>query len=133
MFFMFGFYEKRKLNKVIYSRQFLFIVFVLFALMLFAVFNAYKKKEIASADRIELANTLSSLESRANNLENNIKNFENSRGIEEELRERYDVAKDGEEVIVFVEDDKEENTNKKDEIKNNKNETLWNKIFNIFF
>ena len=56
--------------------------------MLFAVFNAYKKKEMASAERAELANTLTSLKRHADILENNIKKLKSHRGVEEELRER---------------------------------------------
>lgn len=101
---MFEFHEKRKLKKILFSRGMLLLLFVLTACMVYGAHNAYKKKEVASARREELAAELAALEHRASELEGDIEELEDSRGIEAELRSRYEVGKEGEEMIVLVEE-----------------------------
>lgn len=53
----------------------------------------------------ELSANLSALDVRAKELENAIKILEDPYGIESELRNRYEVGWEGEEVIVLVEEE----------------------------
>lgn len=74
-------------------------------LMSFAAYNAYEKERETNARREESSEKLMILEQRAEELEKNIKNLEDPRGVEAELRSRYDVGWEGEEVIVLVEEE----------------------------
>lgn len=74
-------------------------------LMSLAAFNAHEKVQETSAKRAELSANLTHLEKRAQDLEEDIKKLEDPRGIETELRSRYEVGWEGEEVIVLVEEE----------------------------
>jgi len=74
-------------------------------LMSYAAYNAYERERETNMLRQELANELVALEKRSGELEKNIENLEDPRGIEFELRSRYDVGWEGEEVIILVEDE----------------------------
>ena len=102
---MFGFHEKRKIKKVLFSRPFLVVMCIPVLLMLYWTYNAYGRMQGTIEKRADLSASLSELEGRADNLEKEIKRLDDPRGIETELRSRYEVAGEGEEVIVFVEEE----------------------------
>ena len=54
--------------------------------------------------RMEREEDLNALKARAEVLEGDIEHLQSDRGLEEELRSRFDVAKEGEQVIIIVED-----------------------------
>ncbi len=49
---------------------------------------------------------LETLKQRAGSLEAKVKHLQDERGIEEEIRGRFDVAKEGERVVIILEDEK---------------------------
>jgi len=101
---MLGFYEKRKLKTLLYSRAILVLMLLLVGGMAYAAHGAYKKERETNERRMELAAQLAALEERAAELEHDIVTLEDPRGIEAELRRRYEVGFEGEEAIVFVEE-----------------------------
>lgn len=102
---MFDFHEKRKIMSVLYSKAVIFVLIFITILMSVSVYNRFtvsqEMKEKLEAKRIELAE----LETRAQVLDAKVKYLEDERGIEEELRNRFDVAKEGEQVVVLLERD----------------------------
>jgi hypothetical protein len=55
--------------------------------------------------RGEKEEELKALEARANALDDRVDHLLDDRGIEEELRNRFDVAKVGEQVVIIVDDE----------------------------
>lgn len=100
---MLGFYEKRRISQLFFSKGMILGLFIMVILMAYATLNAYDREQEARARRTEATDELGRLEARASALTDNINRLEDPRGIEEELRRRYDVGKEGEQVIVFVE------------------------------
>ena len=100
---MLGFHEKRKFSHIFYSKGTIFVLFVACILMAYAAVNAYERGQEARIKRTMLSDELVRLEARATDLGADIARLEDPRGVETELRQRYDVGKDGEEVIVFIE------------------------------
>ena len=102
---MFDFHEKRKIMSVLYSKAVIFVLIFITILMSVSVYNRFivsqEMKEKLEAKRVELAE----LETRAQVLDAKVKYLEDERGIEEELRNRFDVAKEGEQVVVLLERD----------------------------
>ena len=102
---MFDFHEKRKIMSVLYSKVVIFVLIFITILMSVSVYNRFtvsqEMKEKLADKRIELAE----LETRAQVLDAKVKYLEDERGIEEELRNRFDVAKEGEQVVVLLERD----------------------------
>lgn len=127
---MFEFHEKRKIKKILFSRGVLLLLFVLTTCMAYGAFSAYQKKEVASDRRSELTAELAVLEQRASELENDIEMLEDPRGIEAELRSRYEVGREGEEMIVLIEDEMPTNIEKKEV---EKKTGFWGKMLEAIF
>ena len=111
---MFDFHEKRKLKAILYSKV-VFVLLILIAVLL--SISAYNRFIVAqeTKDRLnDRKEDLEALEMRAEVLQGKVDYLENERGIEEELRNRFDVAKEGEQVIVILED-KENKTERQGE------------------
>ena len=109
---MFDFHEKRKIRRVVYSKVFIGFLFLLTLVIGRSVYErAVVEREMALKlqGRTE---ELESIKTRAALLESNVEHLKNERGIEEELRNRFDVARDGEKVVVILDD-----VEKKDEFK----------------
>jgi len=102
---MLGFHEKRKLARIFYSKGTALVLFAILGGAVYAAINAYYVEQRAVQKRVELEKELQLLQVRAEGLEQDIVRLEDPRGIEAELRRRYDVAKEGEEVIVLIEEE----------------------------
>jgi cell division protein FtsB len=101
---MFDFHEKRKIRRVVYSKFFIVGIFLVTFLIGRSVFERYTmEREMAEKleNRIEERELL---HARAAALESKVKHLRNERGIEEELRTRFDVAREGEQVVIIIDD-----------------------------
>ena len=104
---MFDFHEKRKIRTIMYSKM---SIVLLFFLAFFIGMSAYERYSVERemAARLEARhNELESLKQRAAVLESDVEHLQNERGIEEELRSRFDVAKEGEQIVIILEDEEE--------------------------
>ncbi len=104
---MLGFYEKRKLRQWLHSKPFLVLLLVPIGFLTYATHNAYNTLEDTAMHRSEVASELDQLQARANMLEADIRELEDPRGVEAALRQRYEVGRDGEEVVVLIEEEQE--------------------------
>lgn len=100
---MLEFYEKRKLSQLFFSKGTVFVMCIMVILMACATINAYYHKQEAGERRIEAANALHRLEARVVSISEDIAELEDPRGVESELRRRYNAGKYGEQVVIFVE------------------------------
>ncbi len=75
---------------------------VLLVLLAFATWHIYVKEREASAEHMNEVRVLSDLSNRKTTLDEDLKKLDTSRGIEEEVRKRFPVAKPGEEEIMLV-------------------------------
>lgn len=105
---MFDFHEKRKIRSILYSKPIIIGLFVVAGFLSTAVYNRYvvavEIKDKLDARRAELVE----LESRAQVLESKVQYLEDKRGVEEELRNRFDVVKEGEQMVVLLDERKSE-------------------------
>lgn len=72
-----------------------------------SVFERYQAERDTREKRAERALELEEVAARAAALEAQVEEAESARGIEAEIRSRYDVAKEGERVIVIVDEEDE--------------------------
>lgn len=70
--------------------------------MVGAVWEVRGKQRLAVAEREYAREALASIEERERALSEAVGRFDTERGLEEEFRKRFPVAKEGEEVIVLV-------------------------------
>ncbi len=126
---MINFRQKRKIEKIAYSKVSIFILFVLVVLLSIATFNIYKKYKITKDNRDRTESSLRALEKREEVLSSEIKRLGTEFGFEEEIRKRYNAVKEGEQVIVIVD-------NESDSEKDTKNASgisgLWQKFLDVF-
>jgi cell division protein FtsB len=102
---MLEFYEKRRLKKWLHSKPFLLFMVLPIGFMAYAAYNAYEVERATNDRRIELLADLNRLEGRTAILERDIARLEDPRDIEAALRQRYQVGREGEEVIILVEEE----------------------------
>ena len=123
---MFEFYEKRRIKRFIYSKGFFGVLGVVVLLMSYAAYGAYEKMQGTIERSAALSAQVAELQGRAISLEEDIERLNDPRGIESELRSRYEVGWEGEEVIVLVEDEVVEPEEKLEAVEE---EGFWSKIF----
>ena len=99
---MYEFREKKKLRKILYSNGTLIALLVVFVVLAKGTWNIYMKEREAELSRVDTDNQVASLTSRQAFLENEVAKLKTENGIEREIREKYDVAKPGEQVFVIV-------------------------------
>lgn len=105
---MLGFYEKRKLQRFLYSRYLLAFMVLPIGFLAYAAYNAFDGERETRARRVALEEELAALDARTVSLEEDITRLEDPYGIEAELRQRYDVGWEGEQAIVLVKEEVEE-------------------------
>jgi len=105
---MLEFYEKRKLRRVLYSKPVLVVLFLLVLAFLIPVWGAYQKVVNTHEQRIAVAAELHELRTREHILQEEINRLETPQGVEAEIRKKYELGREGEELIVIVGDAKPE-------------------------
>lgn len=114
---------------------FWYLPITLILLFLLLVFFIYKtvdliRKEGQTAQKRELMEKeISSLNERKLSLENDILKLETEEGKEEIIREKYQVAKEGEKMVIIVEDEKNINH---PIVKDEKRFSFWSWVKRIF-
>ena len=86
-------------------RLLILVLLILVLAMLRGVWSVYQKEQESRAMREEAARQLSDLEARELDLRADITRLDSARGVEEVLREEYELGKSGESVIVIVENE----------------------------
>jgi cell division protein FtsB len=101
---MFDFEEKRRLKRIFYSRP---AIVVLALLVLFsgkALWNVHQKYVTSRENAERVAKERDELLKREEFLKSEVERLQSDRGIEEELRQKFSVVRDGEEVAVIVDE-----------------------------
>lgn len=80
----------------------------------FSVWGVYFKYRETKEKKVELQKEMSTLEAREASLKAKLANFDTERGIEEEIRSKFQVAKEGEGVILLVEPNEKSTTTSTD-------------------
>lgn len=101
---MIPFQGRQKLRKILYSKVTLFALAVFVFFVGRGAWNTHEKAQIARSERNIAERSLSELESRASELQASLIRLKSDRGIEEEVRQKYTVARIGEEVVIVVDD-----------------------------
>lgn len=105
------FSQKRKMWKKIYSIPVLILLLVILFFVLKGTWIIFMKSSYSHKQKIAVEAKLIALQERKNSIEKKIQRLNTETGVEEEIRSKYDVAKEGEKLIVIVdEEEKEINT-----------------------
>lgn len=104
-----NFQEKKSFWHVLASWPFLFILFLLLLTFSWNIFGFVNKMTDTSKNKKIAENKVEELKQNKNSLEQDIAQIETDRGIEEKIREDFGLAKEGEGMIVIVDEQKKEN------------------------
>ena len=91
-----------------YTRLVLAFLVLLCILMAMSVFNRFTIERDMAARRATVEAELSELKDRQATLEAKVEYLREERGVEAEIRKHFDVAKEGEQVVVLLEDERQE-------------------------
>ncbi len=102
---MFDFQQKRKLRSVFGSRVTQGVLLGAAILVLLSAYNRYLIALDMAERRTAVESEIHSLEARRESLEAEVKYLSNERGIEAEMRRQFDIAREGEQVVIILEDE----------------------------
>ena len=117
-----------------HTRFWIAVLLVICVILSISVFKIYKKYAHAKTIRDDYRLELEQVKSHRADLQKNIDALSTERGKEEEIRDRYRVVKQGEQMILIVNDDKNEIV--KEKIENQEEQgffgNIWSKIVHLF-
>jgi len=101
---MHPFKRKRLIRSIIFSHATVAVLCVLVVLLSFSVFERFTVEREMEARRAAVEEELQELRLRAATLESEVEYLQDERGIEAEIRDRFDVVKEGEQVVIILDD-----------------------------
>jgi cell division protein FtsB len=126
---MSNFYRKRKIQQLVYSRGAIVLLLIPVGFIGYAAMNAYSKSEESGLRREAVEQELGAVEERQRALVADIELLDSDRGKEEALRERYQVGREGEQIIVLIDDEENTETLAPESV----SPGFWERIFAIVF
>ena len=124
---MLDFYEKRTMRSILYSKPVIVLLAAIIFMLIYSVWGVYVKERETFVKKNQRAQVLGELLEREQILEEEINRLNTVRGIDEEIRSKFEVAQEGEEMIVIVEEKKASNDGQV-----RKEKSLWD-TFREFF
>lgn len=119
--------QKRKIRSVMYHKATLITLFILVLLFAHSTWVVYQKKRVSEELKNGSLQTVAVLEARDAELKSRINRLQTEPGIEEEIRSKFTVAKNGENMVVVVEDTTPTASTTPP------NPSFWQKIWHFFF
>ncbi len=113
-----------KLKDIIFSVPFIVFLGIVCSLSISSTWNVYKKAKETQNNLTNITKTYDELKSRESELIKKIESLGTALGVETEIREKFGLVKEGEEMIVIVDPAVKEG--KVEEATDN--QTLWEKI-----
>lgn len=96
--------RRRKYKKYFFSKLTIGVFIILVVILSKATWNAYQKKEFTRDNLLNSTSELEKLQDRSRDLKEKNETLSTPEGVEDEIRRRFPVAKEGEKVIILVED-----------------------------
>lgn len=93
----------RNIKKVLYSPITILVLAVIAVILVRAAVNSYNNQRENLSKLSEMQKMAQDSQKRRQFLEDEIEKLQTERGIEQELREKFPVAKDGENMVIIVE------------------------------
>ena len=98
-----GFRDKKRIRHAFYLRGLAILLFVALIFSLNAALGSYSKYKETKTNKIQAQMQLEKLREREENIQKEIARLKTDRGVEEEIRGQFGLARAGEGVIVIVE------------------------------
>ncbi len=121
------FKRRRSLKRLLKKPWIIGILAVIFFFLARAAFGVYKSEQISQQELENARRQEQELSDREAFLQSQIQKFGSERGLEEELRTKFPVVKEGEKMVIIVEPE-EQNPGSTD----SGNTSVWQKFINFF-
>jgi len=99
---MLRFHQKKTFRRVLYSKGAVVVLGIALLFGFRATWGVYQKEREARANVVDAREELTELQDRERFLREEIARLSTERGVEEEIRKKFPVAKEGEEVAIIV-------------------------------
>ncbi|PIT91285.1 hypothetical protein COU17_01525 [Candidatus Kaiserbacteria bacterium CG10_big_fil_rev_8_21_14_0_10_49_17] len=99
---MLNLHKRRRIKKALLSWPTFIVLLLLAVLLSKATFNVYTEARITREKLAERQEYLENLAKREESLSKELERLQSERGLEAELRRQFEVAREGEEVIVVL-------------------------------
>lgn len=94
--------KQNSYKEYIYSRPVIALLVIVIVFLSLSVYERFGVERDMATRKASAEVELERLKERKTQLETRVEYLEGDRGIEEEIRKNFDVAKDGEQVIILV-------------------------------
>ncbi len=121
---MIPFQERKKLRKILYAKATLLVLLVALVFVARGTYQVYQKAHIARTEQKEVEKSFEELALHASELEQSVERLKGEQGIEWEIRQKFTVARPGEEVVVIVDESNKKSKNGESE----ENQSFWQKL-----
>lgn len=101
---MFDFQQKRWLRSVFTSRITWVILLVIASFIFVSTYDRYLIARDMADRRLGSEAEITALELRKTNLDADVQYLSNERGIEAQMRRQFDIAREGEQVVIILDD-----------------------------
>lgn len=101
------FQQRRIWRRLMYSKLSIFLLLIIFLFFVFSVIGVYRKSREATRKNDEVESELNELKAKKDYFEAEVGRLNTNAGVEEELRDKFQIAKPGERVIIIVDDNKD--------------------------
>ncbi|MFT5179593.1 MAG: cell division protein FtsB [Candidatus Paceibacteria bacterium] len=119
-----NFRKKNNITKKMYSIPVIILLVLILVLIIRGTWGVYQRASISS-DKLAVAQVnVGNLNERQEKISGKIEKLNTSTGIEEEIREKFNVVKEGEEMIVVI----NKNSDRDLDLNGNKG-SIWSKFF----
>ncbi len=111
---MLPFQERKKFRKILYSKAMILVLSTILVFVAHGVWKIHQKATIARAEHNQVARALEEIGRREVELQTSLVLRRTDQGIENEIRQKFTVAKPWEEVVIVV--DESDKKSKNDEV-----------------
>jgi len=122
-------YNQPKVKKIISSRITLLGLFFILILITYAIVKNSGREKIVSDSTAKLSQKIQAIEKENGELAGLIKYFSSSEFVDKEAREKLNMIKPGEKVVVVPQENNSEDWGNENEKNNLSNWRLWIKYF----
>lgn len=122
-------FKKREQNSFWHSPLSLGVLFVIVVIFAYNMIGLIKKERETSKNKTLILDQINSLKTREQDLSSGIAKLKTAEGTEDTIREKYQVVKQGEKMLVIIDDKSTTPSNTTDL---SKSHGFWNFIKNLF-
>lgn len=123
---MLDFQQKRKVKSFMYNRVTIGILFVIMLFVTRSTWSVYQKQIQSESLKSLSEKKVLELELRNKEINDKIQALETSQGIEKEIRSKFNVVKENENMVIIIDE------NKDNDSVSTTTESFWKRIKNFF-